>query len=231
MWQGLFAVAVHLQSRPNPNRLPIDLLLLLGVGAVGACGSIISFNVLFGCSAQSDVGRASSTWTFPFNASRGSADVLAWAALDRYSSGQRASFAYEPTSSSLFFAGRFGDDTETLWLKRADDPLPVQMDGNLTAPQSLVAVGRHVCFSAFDLRRGYARKVYCCVADGSACAAISIEASLVSERGVERDECASWYDALRRYDPAAAAAAPSLCARSSLACSLMLNAAQMTRAC
>ena len=92
----------------------------------------------------SDDFSGSDQWFFPDEAAEGSAEVVAWAAADRWSSGSEASFVVEPSTGGLMFAGKMDDYTNSLWLAPGGGQLPSALDDDLTNPRSLVAVQQRI---------------------------------------------------------------------------------------
>ena len=146
------------KRKPAPPPVATDVVLLLFVMGVGASGSILAYNVV-GCDSpySASYSGSSAEWVFPTSAAASNAEVLKWAAQDRWSSGSRATFAFEPTSASSLFSGRnstvSNSWTNWLWLISPSSAAPECLFPALENPDSFVTVEAgataRVCFSAY----------------------------------------------------------------------------------
>lgn len=149
---------------------------------MAASGAILAYNVL-GCGAPRPVGPSGSelSWTFPQAATEGSAEVAAWVALAQYDSGARASFAYAPSTASVFFSGNVNRTAGTIaWVASGAGP-PVPLAAELQNPSNFVSTPHHACFTAYHSSSNTGSAVYCYAADGSNYTVVST-ASSTSDR-------------------------------------------------
>ena len=149
----LYLAAGWLSKHKMPVTATVDLALLLFCIAVGVSGSILAYNVV-GCGTPYNPAYTgdSTMWVFPTSATS-DPQVVGWASQNKWDSGSRATFAFEPAASAVLFSARNGTGHDDgVWLTAPSAPEPTRLVSSLKSPSSFVALPTSslVCFAAYE---------------------------------------------------------------------------------